>query len=74
MSSGFRWSVIAGIPLAVGTVLFILKGINPSFSFTELMDSAEICNQPRYVRLACLCVFSLVLLLIVKTLKEKNEE
>lgn len=61
----FRWSLL-GIPLAIGVVLFLINNIDSSFQFEDVMRFLNVNNQNRYVRLACLCVFSLVVLLVYK--------
>ena len=63
----FRWSIFAGIPLALFVFFFLLNGIEPSFEFEDLMQSLGVINENRYVRMACLCVVGIVILLIVKS-------
>ena len=62
----FRWPIFVGIPLVVMAFLYVLKGIEPSFAFEDIMESLHIFEQDRYVRLTCLCVVCVVILLIVK--------
>ena len=71
----FRWSILIGIPLAIGAVLFILNGIvEPSFEFEDIMRFLGVNNQSRYVRLACLCVVGLAIILIAKLFKNQSDE
>ena len=68
-----RWSVLIGVPLALGAVLFVLHGIEPSFRFEDLMRQLGVANQNRYVRLACLCVVGIVVILIAKSFRNKPQ-
>lgn len=47
------------IPLVVFTVLYLVKGAEPSFSFEDIMNLLDVQNRDRYVRLfalGCICV------------------
>jgi hypothetical protein len=69
----FRWEVFVGIPLAIAAVFFVLKGIEPSFQFADVMEKLNIINQNRYVRLACLCVVGVAILLMVKLFRNHSD-
>jgi len=68
-----RWSVLLGVPIVLGVVLFVLNGIEPSFQFEDLMRALGVANQNRYVRLACLCVVGLVAIVIAKLSRNEPE-
>jgi hypothetical protein len=65
---------LVGIPLAIGAILFVLNGIDPSFQFEDVMRALGVTNQNRYVRLACLCVVGIVTILVVKLFRNKPDE
>ena len=69
----FRWSVFVGVPVVIAAVLFVLKGIDPSFQFDDLMDKLGVVNQNRYARLACLCVVCVAIILITRLFKKNSD-
>ena len=69
----FRWGIFVGVPLTIAAVLFVVNGIDPSFQFQDIMKELGVLNQPRYVRLACLCVLGITVLLIAKLFRNKPE-
>ncbi len=70
----FHWLIWIGVPLALAVILFILDGIEPSFQFKDLMEKLGVINQSRFVRMACLVVVCVVILVIVKTIGEDQEQ
>ena len=69
----FRWEIFVGVPIVLAAILFLLKGIDPSFEIEDLMDWLGVINQNRYVRMMCLMVVCIAVLLIVKLFKNKSE-
>ena len=69
----FRWKVFVGVPLAIAAVLFILKGIEPSFEIEDLLYKLGVINQNRYIRMMCLMVVCIAVLLIVKLFRNKSD-
>jgi hypothetical protein len=54
----FTWELLL-IPLVIFTVLYLVKGAEPSFSFEDIMNLLDVQNRDRYVRLftlGCICV------------------
>ena len=68
----FRWEVFVGVPLAIATVLFVLKGIEPTFAIEDLLNALKVVNQNRYIRMMCLMVVCIAILLIVRLLRRKS--
>ena len=69
----FRWAAFAGIPLVIAAILFLLKGIEPSFQIEDLMDWLGVIRQNRYVRMMCLMVVCIAILLIVKLFRNHSD-
>ena len=69
----FRWAVFVGVPLVIAVVLFILKGINPSFEIEDLLYKLGVINKNRYIRMMCLMVVCIAILLIVKLFRNHSD-
>lgn len=49
----FRWE-IAAVVLALMAALWILRGIEPSFAWEDVMDALHVRHRERYTQLAVL--------------------
>ena len=69
----FRWSVFLGVPFIVFLFFWLLNGVEPSFSFENIMEQLRVVQKHKYVRLACLGVLLVAVTIIVKTLKNHSD-
>lgn len=69
----FRWGIFVGIPLLVPAFFWLLKGIEPSFAFEDIMQHLGVLYQERYIRLACLGIVLITVTLIVKSLRSHSD-
>ena len=69
----FRWGIFVGIPLVVLAFFWLLKGIEPSFAFEDIMQYLGVLHEARYIRLACLGIVLITATLIVKSLTNHSD-
>jgi hypothetical protein len=69
----FRWGVYVGVPIVLFIFFWLLKGIDASFSFKDLMDMLGVVHQQKYARLACLATLLVAVTFIMKTLKKHSD-
>lgn len=67
----FRWEIFLGIPLVIAAFFFLIKNIEPSFSFEELLEKLQVIHRTKYARLCCLAVLCLVFILAVKLFRKR---
>ena len=67
----FRWEIV-GVVITILVFFWFIKGIAPSFEFEELMQKINIRHRERFIRFVSLAVVGLVIVLIVKLFKKKE--
>ena len=68
----FRWEIIAVVLVILGYFWFV-SGIEPSFTFKQLMQKIGIRHELRYIRLVCLGVVCIAIILAIKIFKKKTD-
>jgi len=64
----FRWPIFVGIPLVTLAFLGVLRRLEPSFQFEEIMRYLDVTHENKYARLAALGIVLIAVTLIVKSL------
>ena len=69
----FRWAIFIGIPLTIAAFCYVKNQLIISYTFEELLEYMNVIHRTKYARLACLAVFCIVFIIIVKSLQGKRE-
>lgn len=69
----FRWVIFLGIPLTIAIFIYVIKNIEPSFHFGDILDKLDVIYRTKYTRLACLAVLCLALLIIAKLFRNNQD-
>ena len=69
----FRWELVY-IPLIVLVIFYLLRNAEPALHFEDIMDSLNVQNRERYVRLftfGCVCVATVTIAQILRRNKRR---
>jgi hypothetical protein len=69
----FRWAVL-GVPLTILLFLYVIKNIEPSFNFDDILGNLGVIHRTKYARLVCMAVICITFLLIVKLFRNHPDE
>ncbi|MFA6186471.1 MAG: hypothetical protein WC770_04560 [Phycisphaerae bacterium] len=69
----FRWAAFIGMPAIIIIFLYIIKNIEPSFSFEDILGKLGVIHKTEYARLMCMAVICIAFILIVKLFRNKQD-
>ena len=68
----FRWATLVGTVIVVLIFLWMLDGIQLSFTFKDIMNYVGIIHQQKFRHLTCLCIVLIAMTLIWKSLRNNS--
>lgn len=69
----FRWAMFFGIPLTIAIFIYVVKTIEPSFHFGDILGYLNVIYRTKYTRMACLAVLCLAFLIIAKSFRNNQD-
>jgi hypothetical protein len=69
----FRWGIFVGIPLVTLFFFAVLRRIEPSYQFEDIVRYLDVIYEYKYARLVSLGIVIIAVTLIVKSLRNHPE-
>ena len=68
----FRWTLFLGIPAVVLFLMWLAQGLDPSFSWSGILQAANVRDTERFTMLATLGVLGCAICLVWRVLRSGN--